>query len=414
VAVRKISLKAVTELAPGQTVWDAEVKGFGVRRQRRVAVYVLKFRDHDGRQHFMTIGRHGSPWTPDEARKEAKRRLHTRTECLAGPSALALASPTLETFSRTYLESYARLHKKPRSVAEDRRNLELHILPALGPKKLAEITAADIARFHTGRGTCPSNANRCLALLSHIFSIGAKWGVIPAGINPCRGIKRFRERIRERFLSAEEVVSLGRVIAEVDRPTGDAREDWRAVNILRLLVYTGAHLSEVLTLQWGWIHWDEGYARLPDSKTGTKTLPLPKPALDVLRGLSDAHGRQSKFVFPGKRNGTFFTGIQKPWQRIRLRAGLPDVRIHDLRHCFASTAVSHGESLFLVGAVLGHRTTSTTQRYAHLAMQPILESANRTSIRLAALMQQTITASVPADGNSPDSFTAKRHGRDLA
>jgi len=125
------------------------------------------------------------------------------------------------------------------------------------------------------------------------------------------------------------------------------------------------------------------------SKTGTKTVPLPQPALDVLRKVLDEHGRPSKFVFPGARIGIHFTGIQKPWQRIRVRAGLPDVRIHDLRHCFASTAVAHGESLYLVGAVLGHRTTSTTQRYAHLAMQPILESANRTSSRLAALMQRT-------------------------
>jgi integrase len=387
-AVRRISLKTIGELAPGQTIWDADVKGFGVRCQRRAAVYVLKYRDQIGRQHFLTIGRHGSPWTPDTARKEARRRQQALTECQTGTGTLSHPSPTLEAFSKTYLESYARLHKKPRSVAEDRRNLELHILPALGTKRLAEITAADIAQFHTGRGACPSNANRCLALLSHVFSISAKWGAIPAGLNPCRGVKRFRERIRERFLSAEEVVSLGRALGEVDGSAGDAQEDWRAVNILRLLVYTGARLSEILTLQWGWIHWDEGYARLPDSKTGTKTVPLPQPALNVLRRVSERHGRQGKFVFPGKRSGTYFTGIQKPWQRIRQRAGLPDVRIHDLRHCFASTAVAHGESLYLVGAILGHRATSTTQRYAHLAIQPILESANRTSSRLAALMQQ--------------------------
>lgn len=380
--VRRITLKAIAELAPGQTIWDADVKGFGIRCQRRAAVYVLKSRDQNGRQRFLTIGRHGAPWTPDSARKEARRRLQALTECQTNADGLSSSSPALEAFSKTYLESYARLHKKPRSVAEDRRNLELHILPALGPKRLAEITPADIAQFHTLRGKCPSNANRCLALLSHIFSIGAKWGALHANVNPCRGIKRFRERVRERFLSAEEVVLLGRALTEVD-----GQEDWRAVNILRLLVYTGARLSEILSLQWGWIHWDEGYARLPDSKTGTKTMPLPQPALDVLRRVSEEHGRQSKFVFPGARYGAHFTGIQKPWQRIRLRAGLPDVRIHDLRHCFASTAVAHGESLYLVGAVLGHRTTSTTQRYAHLAMQPILESANRTSNRLAALMQ---------------------------
>lgn len=112
----------------------------------------------------------------------------------------------------------------------------------------------------------------------------------------------------------------------------------RAISILRMLIYTGARLSEILTLQWTWIQWEGGFARLPDSKTGTKTVPLPQPALGLLRRISDEEGRSSKFVFPGKRPRTHFTGIQKPWQRIRLRAGLPDVRIHDLRHCFASTA----------------------------------------------------------------------------
>jgi integrase len=383
----------MAELAPGQTIWDSDVKGFGARRQRRAAVYVLKYRDRTGRQCFLTLGRHGLPWTPETARTKARQHLASLVDRHSGPddAAAPSSSPTLEEFSRVYLERYALPHKKPRSVAEDRRNLELHILPVLGVKRLAEISAAEVAHFHTLRGECPSNANRCLALLSHIFSIGAKWEAIPAGTNPCRGIRRFREHNRERFISADEVVSLGKALAEADRASGSSSEDWRAVNILRLLVYTGARLSEILTLQWGWIHWESGFARLPDSKTGTKTVPLPQPALDVLKRISEEHGRQIKFVFPGKRAGTYFTGIQKPWQRIRQRAGLPDVRLHDLRHCFASTAVAHGESLYLVGAVLGHRTASTTQRYAHLAMQPILDSANRTSGRLAALMQTSTT-----------------------
>ena len=383
-AVLQISSKAIAELAPGQTIWDSKVKGFGVRRQRRAAVFVLKYRDGNGRQRFITIGRHGSLWTPEAARTAARQHLAIQTGHHSNPD-LSI-SPTLAEFSKGYLERYATLHKKPRSVAEDRRNLELHILPVLGARRLAEITSADIAQFHAIRGKCPSNANRCLALLSHIFSIGAKWGALPAGTNPCRGIKRFRERVCERFLSADEVVRLGRALANADSTDHNDSEDWRPVSILRLLVYTGARLSEILTLEWGWIHWEGSFARLPDSKTGTKTVPLPQPALEVLRRVSEQHGRPSKFVFPGKRSGTYFTGIQKPWQRIRQKAGLPDVRIHDLRHCFASTAVAHGESLYLVGAVLGHRATSTTQRYAHLAMQPILDAANRTSCRLAALM----------------------------
>jgi integrase len=386
-SVRRISLKAIADLAPGQAIWDADVKGFGVRCQRRAAVYVLKYRDQGGRQRFLTIGRHGSPWTPETARAEARQRIAALTEQKSLPSAYPSSSPTLEAFSKTYLDRYALLHKKPRSVAEDRRNLGLHILPMLGRKKLAEITAADVAQFHALRGKCPSNANRCLALLSHIFSMATKWGAVHAGHNPCRGVERYREVIRERSLTADEVICLGRAFAEADAAAADGSEDWRAVNILRLLTYTGARLSEILTLQWSLIHWEGGFARLTDSKTGTKSVPLPEPALGVLRRISEQHGRSSKFVFPGKRAGTYFTGIQKPWQRIRLKAGLPDVRIHDLRHCFASTAVAHGESLYLVGAVLGHRTTSTTQRYAHLAMQPILDSANRTSSRLASLMQ---------------------------
>jgi integrase len=391
-AISRISLKAIAGLAPGQTIWDSDVKGFGVRRQRRAAVYVLKYRDADGRQRFLTIGRHGSPWTPETARAKAKQHLARLVVHQSGSDAQPspCGSPTLGEFSKTYLERYGFLHKEPRSVAEDRRNLELHILPVLGGKRLAEITAADIALFHTLRGECPANANRCLALLSHIFTIAAKWEAMPAGVNPCRGIKRFPEHIRERFMSAEEVVSLGKALADADADhTADGREDWRALNILRLLIYTGARLSEILTLQWGWIQWEGSFARLPESKTGTKTLPLPQPALNILHMISEKRGRPSKFVFPGKRSGTYFTGIQKPWQRIRLRAGLPDVRIHDLRHCFASTAVAHGESLYLVGAVLGHRATSTTQRYAHLSIQPLLDSANRTSARLAALMQST-------------------------
>jgi len=379
-AVEPITLRSVARLGKGQTIWDASVKGFGVRKQRQAAVYVFKYRDRNGRQRFKTIGHHGHPWTPESARAEAKQ--YAAMLSRAVPQSDAARSPTLRDFSKVYVERYAALHKKPRTLVEDRRNLELHILPILGQERLADIRPADVAHFHASRSEWPSNANRCLALLSHIFTTAAKWGAVSAGVNPCRGIKRYREEMRERFLSAEEIARLGKALGD----EGGSGQDWRPINALRLLIYTGARLSEVLTLQWGWIHWEHGFARLPDSKTGAKNLPLPQPALEVLHRISEQHGRQSKFVFPGKRKDSYFNSIQKPWQRMRLKAGLPDVRIHDLRHCFASTAVSHGESLYLVGAVLGHRATSTTQRYAHLSIQPILDSANRTSARLAALM----------------------------
>jgi integrase len=389
-AIEPITLRSVARLGKGQTIWDVSVKGFGVRKQRQAAVYVFKYRDRSGRQRFKTIGHHGHPWTPESARAEAKQ--YAAMLLRSAPQTGAASSPTLREFSEVYVERYAALHKKPRTLIEDRRNLELHILPMLGQKSLADITPADVARFHASRSEWPANANRCLALLSHVLTTAAKWGAISAGVNPCRGIKRYREEMRERFLSTDEISRLGKALADAESA---GAQDWRPINALRLLIYTGARLSEVLTLQWGWIHWEHGFARLPDSKTGTKNLPLPEPALKVLHEISQQHGRQSRYVFPGKRKDSHFNSIQKPWQRIRLKAHLPDVRIHDLRHCFASMAVSHGESLYLVGAVLGHRATSTTQRYAHLSMQPILDSANRVSTRIAALMQNSEDRDAP-------------------
>ncbi len=391
-AVEEITLKSIARLEKGQTLWDEAVKGFGIRRQSRTPVYVFKYRDKNGRQRFLTIGRHGSPWMPETARAEAKQYLAmvaARQGFAGSQTPQPASSPFLSEFAEIYVNRYASLHKKPRSVAEDRRNLDLHILPLLGTKRLTELTNEDVARFHAERSEYPANANRCLALLSHIFTVAAQWGLAPAGFNPCRGVRRFRESTRERFLSSDEIVRLGRTLAMTEGSAHASRsnqEDWRTVNILKLLIYTGARLSEILTLQWTWIHWDAGFARLPDSKTGSKNVPLPQPALELLDTISDRHGRKSKFVFPGKHHDAHFTGIQKSWQRIRKEAGLPDVHIHDLRHCYAAAAVAGGESLFLVGAVLGHRAPSTTQRYAHLAMPPILDSANRTAGRLAALM----------------------------
>jgi integrase len=403
-SVDKITDKLVSSLSPGQTVWDEKVKGFGVRRQRKAAVYVFKYR-LEGRQRFVTIGRHGSPWTPQTARGQAVQYWaglvdRAQREPPTGRDA-SQSDPTFAEFAQTYLSQYASQHKKPRTLVEDRRNLDLHILPSLGRLKLREITPADIARFHAAQHARPVNANRCLSLVSHIFAIAEKRGLRETGANPCRGLDRYPERRRERFLGPDEMRCLGsaltaaasgdladtRVMAEaLARST---REDWRVTACIRLLILTGARLGEILSLQWAWINWDRGYARLPDSKTGPKTLPLPKAALALLQDLrtNPRHDKaDSKFVLPGKTKDRHFSGIQQPWQRIRAAADLKDLRLHDLRHCYASAAVANGESLFLVGAILGHRSASTTQRYAHLAIDPILEAANRTAGRLISFL----------------------------
>jgi len=407
-SVKRISLRVIASLEPGETVWDVSVKGFGVRRQRRTAVYVFKYRIR-GRQRFLTIGRHGSPWNPDEARSIAKQYLSVlankdRPYDPANGRDIALSRPTFAEFSDCYISRYAILQKKPRSVAEDKRNLRLHILPILGHMKMGEIGRCDVARFHTDKHIHPTSANRCLALISHIFTKAEQWGARDIGTNPCRGLEKYRERIRERVLGGDELGNLGfalkvasngypavgyKQIPSANWPIRSTAEDWRAIACFRLLLFTGARLSEILSLRWSWIDCRKSCAYLPDSKSGAKVLTLPLPALDVLKLLEAKHRPKypnSPFVLPSDRTNGHFSGIQKPWQRIRALAGLSDVRIHDLRHAFASTAVSEGASLYIVSAILGHRNMATTQRYAHLARGPIREVANLTAGKIATFL----------------------------
>lgn len=374
-------------MQPSDTIWDTTVRGFGVRRQRRDPVYVLKYR-FQGRQRFYTIGKHGAPWTPDTARSEALRLLGSIAshEAPRDPSAernFLKAQPTFAEFAEQYLTQYAEAHKKPRTVAEDRRNLRLHIVPSLGQLRVCDVSRSDVAKVHAGRRHFPANANRCLATLSHMFTIAEIWGLRPDDTNPCRRIKRYAEFARERSLSPAELKRLGEAIWKAET-SPDESEDWRAIACFKLLLFTGARLGEILTLLWQWIDWERGLARLPDSKTGRKNLLIPAQGLAVLRSLP-LRATQG-FVFPGNRIGSHFVGIQKPWQRTRKLAGLDDVRLHDLRHAFASIAVSSGDSLYTVGAILGHRQADTTQRYAHLSADPVYAAANRTATRIAGLL----------------------------
>jgi integrase len=385
-ALDKISLKSVSLLQRGQTIWDTVVRGFGVRKQRSTPVYVLKYR-FKGRQRFVTIGRHASPWLPDEARQEARRLLGllASEECPRDPAAerdLAQGERLFKEIAERYIADYSAVHKKPRTAAEDQRNLDRHVLPFFGHMKMSDIDKSDLARFMATLRKRPIAANRCLALISHIFSIAEKWKLKRPGQNPCRGVDRYREIARERFLGNDEMAQLGAALNNF------TQENWRAVTCIWLLILTGARLGEILALEWTQIRWHEGYARLPASKTGAKNVPLPAPALNVLKKIQDSRGTgiTSRYVLPSDRANRHYRGIQKAWRKIRLQAGLDNLRIHDLRHAYASTAVAEGESLFLVGAILGHRQAATTQRYAHLAIQPVIEVANRTANRISELM----------------------------
>jgi integrase len=391
----KITKRTVDSITLGEKdvfLWDADLKGFGLKVSPSGSkVYLVQYRlgGREARTQRYTIGKHGSPWTADKAREEARRLLgrianevdpiKERNAKLAGHRADTVA-PTLAQFAARYVDEYAKPYKKPRTVEEDERNLRLHVNPALGGLKLKDITPGHIAKFQAAGRDRPTNANRCRALLSHLFRIAEVWGERPPGSNPCRDIEKYRERKRERFLSADELVMLGDALE-----VAQGREPPSAIAAIRLLILTGCRLSEILSLRWEWIDFERCCLLLPDSKTGGKTVPLGAPALRLLADLP--RHENSRYVLPADRGVGHFVGIQKPWQRVRTTAGLDDVRIHDLRHSFASIAVSGGDSLYLVAKVLGHRQSRTTERYAHLKDDPVWAVADRTSGKIAAIME---------------------------
>jgi integrase len=243
------------------------------------------------------------------------------------------------------------------------------------------VTRADVQGLHHGMKDTPYHANRTLALLSKMMNLAERWGIRPDGTNPCRHVERYREKKRQRYLSAVELAELGQVLAKVERE----RVEWHSVvPALRLLIFTGARVSEILTLRWEWLDFERRCLNLPDSKTGAKVIHLNAPALKVLADLE--RDGENPHVIRGRLPGTYLVNLKDPWRRIRKRAKIPDVRVHDLRHPFAAVAAGAGSSLPIIGALLGHTQPQTTQRYAHLSADPLKAAAEAVGARIAAAM----------------------------
>lgn len=415
----RLTLKNAQTVAfppPGEVkiLWDPELPGFGLRVMPTGAKsYFVKYR-HAGRQRWMTIGKHGAPWTPETARRQARLILGdlAKGSDPAEKRDQDRKIQTLGELSETYLADYATPRKKPSSLAEDRRNLKNNILPTFGTMRLDQIKRTDVARWHKGMSDRPGAANRALALLKTMLNLSERWGYRPEGSNPARHIELYPEKSRERFLTPEEMGRLGEALAQVEKTNSEPQA---AVTAIRLLILTGARLSEILTLEWKWIDLGRSVIRLPDSKTGAKTIPLGAPVQAILSKLPRVEG--NPYVLPALRGDGHFIGIQKCWQRIRIIAGIPDVRIHDLRHSFASVAVAGGNSLYLVGKVLGHRQASTTERYAHITDNPLLEVAEKTSKSVSEMLGLVIKKSgrpnildLPMPRKSGNSMTWEKFG----
>ena len=208
-------------------------------------------------------------------------------------------------------------------------------------------------------------------------------GYRPQNSNPCKNIKKYRETKRERYLSEEEFGRLGEVL---NRAEACGSQNLYVIAAIRLLIYTGARLNEILTLKWEYVDWERNMLRLPDSKTGQKVIVLNGAALGILKNLPKVKG--NPFIIVGHKSGACLVNIQKPWQESRALADLNDVRLHDLRHSYASVAASSGASLPLIGKLLGHTQTQTTARYAHLADNPIVELNEDVGNRISKAMHK--------------------------
>ena len=382
----KLTKRNVESISPAEkdvVLRDTELPGFGCKitpKGRRS--YFLYYRTKDSRERRPLIGVHGAI-TCEQAREIARQWLN---EVAAGgdPSGARREQRSAETiseFADRYMKDYAPIKKKPSSIETDRINLRRHILPALGRTKVAAITRADVIRLNQSMKATPGAANRTLALLSHILNVAEKWGLRPDGSNPCRHVDKYPERKHERFLSEAELARLAEALTEAEQAQTEMPSVFAAI---RLLLFTGARLSEILTLRWEHVDIEGQCLRLPDSKTGAKVIYLPPAALEVLAGLRWRD--DNPYVIAGGKPGRHLVNLQKPWRRIRAMSGLDDVRIHDLRHSFASMAVAGGLSLPVIGALLGHTQPATTARYAHLAADPLKQAANLTGTRIAAAM----------------------------
>lgn len=371
---KKITKRVVdTALIPekGENwIRDTELTGFSLRILASGSkTYQVQYRS-GGATRRVSLGKHGTV-TCDEARTEAKIILGdvSKGKDPSNERAVYRSAPTVAQVCERFMDEYVPIHCKESTAKEYRRNVDLFIKPAIGTRKVPDITRTEIAKLHHDHRDKPYQANRTLGVLSVLFNQCEVWGLRQDGSTPCRHVKKYKEEKRERFLSPEEMKRLFEVLDECEK---DGIESASMCVAIRLLALTGCRLGEIQTLKWEYI---EGNTfKLPDSKTGAKTVYLGQAVFDVLDKAERLEN--NPYVITGQKEGQYLSDFQKPWRRIRKKAELEDVRIHDLRHSFASFGLANGLSLAEIGKLLGHSNVQTTARYAHLAETIAQEAAD--------------------------------------
>jgi integrase len=371
----KLTKRIVDAIEPQPTeffLWDEGIPGFGLRvMPSGRKSFVVQFRA-GRRARRMSLGP-STVLTCDQARTRAITIIAAvkNGEDPAADRAAKRNAATVNDLAERFDKEHISVRLKASTAKEYRSNLKRFILPALGRLAVPEITRADVAKFHHDLRHIPYQANRCLEVVSKMFGLAEMWGLRPDGSNPRKHIRKYPEEKRERFLSAAELRRIGEVLREME---SERVELTSAILAARLLILTGCRLGEIMTLKWDYVDFDERALRLPDSKTGKKIVHVGAPAVEYLHGAPRIDG--NPWVITGILPGKPLSDLQPFWQRVRARAGVKDVRIHDLRHTFASTAVASGHGLPMIGKLLGHTQVQTTARYAHLAADPVRTAAD--------------------------------------
>lgn len=396
--ITKRAVDALTPSAAVRVLWDRELPRFGVKITTAGAkVYIVQYRLGRRLRRF-TIGRHGAPWTPDLARKEALRLLALVASGIDPATAkrAGRTAPTVRELAARVLTEHL-VKRRPATRIEYDRLLRVHILPALGSLAVADVARADVAKLHHQLRETPMQANRIIAVLSKMMNLAERWGIRPDGTNPCRHVERNRERRRERFLSTEEIGRVGRALDQAARGplTLLARRKTakattvtlspHALAAIALLLLTGARRGEILALTWAQVELERGLLRLAESKTGPRVIHLNAAALAILERLPRVAG--NPYVIVGERRGAHLVNLTKPWHVLRTVARLDGVRLHDLRHTHASVGAAAGLGLPMIGALLGHTQAATTHRYAHLAADPVRAAAELVGSRIAKALE---------------------------
>jgi integrase len=387
-------------------LWDDDLAGFGVTAfPTGRKVYVAQYRK-DGRSRRVSIGDHGR-LTPDEARSQAKKILGA-VETGADPVEERRSARAVRTFAEIasdFITLHVAAKRKGRTAEEYATLLRAHVLPAIGSKRILDVRRADVARLHARMVEKPYQANRALALVSVVWNWAARRDEVALADNPAKGVERYPEHGRERFLTSEELFRLGAALARgeteglpyvVDETKAKAKHapkpenrrvvlDPFAVGAIRLLILTGARLREILDAKWSQVDLERGVIFLADSKTGKKPIYLSAAAQAVLAELPRVEG--NPHIIAGAKDGAPRADLKKPWAAVCRAAGLEGVRLHDLRHSFASFGAGASLGLPIIGKLLGHSQAATTHRYAHLDTDPLRRAVDTIGETIAAAME---------------------------